>query len=566
MVGDPSVRFILCLLALVGGAIAPLITWAASLPSGIESGFGARSGIPAPEFSDPRSAPTPILPREPLVPENSLLSSGPTIYLRAVTFEGNHLFSDAQLTEVVGSDLGRTLSAEDLRAIRHRLTHFYVDHGYINSGVLLPDQEVVDGVVHFQVIEGRISKIQVSGNHRLPNRFIERGLLPDPTEVLNMHQLQDRVLLLHQDPLIDRLKVEVIPGLRRGEANLAAEVTEANPWHWRMEVNNYRSPDVGAEQMVLTVSHANLTRHADAFQLAYAGTRGLNDISADYDLPLGSRSTALTFGGEYINARVISPEFNALDIESESRRINIGLRYFLVRRPDSETKLGLKLEWADNRTLLWGEPFPFPNSGSEDNGKSSIAVLRFGQEWLSRSLEQVIAARSTFNFGLDAFGATIHNTNPDSRFFSWMGELQWARRFGKNRRYQYITRALARFSDDSLLPLERFSIAGPNTVRGYREGLLVRDEGWLFSLELRAPLFTTRSGRTLQVAPFIDTGQAWNKLEQHESLSSVGIGLLWQPNERLQANIYFGIPFGKVDHPTTTLQDRGLLFQIGYHF
>ncbi|CAK0749931.1 putative POTRA domain-containing protein [Gammaproteobacteria bacterium] len=549
--------------ALLGGAFS-LLAWGDALPSG--PGFGSRSSLPEPDFQNLRPAPAMILPPVP-PPESSRLASGPVVLLQEVRFEGNQVFSDAQLAAVVAPDLGRTLTAEDLQAIRHRLTRFYIDHGYISSGVVLPDQELVDGLVHFRVIEGKISGVQVSGHRRLQSRFIEQGLLPDPAEVLNIQKLQDRVLLLHQDPAIERVLLEVVPGLRQGEASLSAEVTEANPWHWQIEANNYRSPDVGSEQGVLTGGFSNLTGHADALQVAYAHSQGLDDVSADYDFPLGSRTLAVTLAGEYIDARVISPAFKKLDIESQSRRFNVGLRYFPVRRPDIEFKLGLKLEWADSRVSQSNEPFAFPDSGSSDNGNSSVAAVRFTQEWSSRSPDQVLAARSIFSLGLDAFGSTIRSHGPDSRFLSWMGELQWAWRFGENRRYQQIARAMARFSDDTLLPLERFSLAGPNTVRGYREGLLVRDDGWLVSLEFRAPLTSAENGwQSLQVAPFIDLGQTWNKSESHESLDSAGVGLRWQPTEQWQANLYYGVPLGDIRHPTNTLQDHGVLFQVSNRF
>ncbi|CAK0750652.1 putative POTRA domain-containing protein [Gammaproteobacteria bacterium] len=553
---------------LVGGVLAPLLTLGASLTPGIGPDVGLRGGWTKSTelgFSNSRPDAAPILPPTLGNPDPPHLADAQKVLLLSVTFEGNHVFSDEQLLAVIGSDLGRAVTAEELQAIRHRLTKFYVDHGYINSGTWIPDQEITNGKVHFQVVEGQVCGIQVSGNRRLHNSFIEQGLLPEPTEVLNMQQLQDRVLLLHQDPLIERIKVEVIPGLRRGEATLAAEVTEATLWHWQIETNNYRPPDVGSEQVILTGGFANITGNADALQVSYARSQGVNDTTIDYDFPLRGRNTALAFGGEYVDARAISPDFKDLDITGKSRRFHVGLYHFLVRSPDAENKLGVKLEWAENKTSLLDDPFSF--FAGEANGKSSVAVIRLEQEWLSRSLEQVLAARSTFSLGIDALGSTINSSAPDSRFFSWMGELQWARRFGENRRYQQITRALARFSDESLLLLERFSMAGPNMVRGYREGLLIHDNGWLLSLELRAPLGDgEHGGQTLQIAPFIDLGQTWDKTEKHESLASAGIGLRWQPNERLQANIYFGVPFGQVDHPTTTLQDHGVLFQASYQF
>ena len=57
---------------------------------------------------------------------------------------------------------GREVSAADLETLRDRLTLAYVQRGYVNSGVVLPDQAIDDGLVTFQAVEGRLSEIIVT--------------------------------------------------------------------------------------------------------------------------------------------------------------------------------------------------------------------------------------------------------------------------------------------------------------------------------------------------------------------------------------------------------------------
>ena len=58
---------------------------------------------------------------------------------------------------------GKQVTIGDLDDIRRRLTVLYIEHGYINSGVLIPNQNVADGVVVFHAAEGPISRIEVTG-------------------------------------------------------------------------------------------------------------------------------------------------------------------------------------------------------------------------------------------------------------------------------------------------------------------------------------------------------------------------------------------------------------------
>lgn len=54
-----------------------------------------------------------------------------------------------------------------------------------------------------------------------------------------------------------------------------------------------------------------------------------------------------------------------------------------------------------------------------------MTVIRFSQDWVDRNATSVLAARSQFNIGIDAFEATINDTGVDGNFFTWQGQFQW---------------------------------------------------------------------------------------------------------------------------------------------
>ncbi len=207
------------------------------------------------------------------------------------------------------------------------------------------------------------------------------------------------------------------------------------------------------------------------------------------------------------------------------------------------------------------------------DGKSDVTALRLPLEWLDRGRDQVLAFRSTFSIGVDLLGATenVGADVPDGRFVAWLGQAQLARRFGDGE-HQLIARADVQLTADPLLPLEQLAVGGIDTVRGYRENVLVRDWGWIASLEYRWPLLTlqvpflSRDPRdgVVFLAPFIDAGGGWNRersTPDPEVIYSVGAGLLWSPAPNLGAEVYVGIPLEQVDEP----EDEGLQ-DLGVHF
>src|SRR5262249_32317827 len=142
---------------------------------------------------------------------------------------------------------------------------------------------------------------------------------------------------------------------------------------------------------------------------------------------------------------------------------------------------------------------------------------------------------------------------PNSRFFYWLGQAQYVRRLW-NTDNLLVLRLNAQFSADPLFSLEQFVLGGSDSVRGYEENTLLRDNGVFGSAEGRIPVFYVKEHQPLlMVAPFFDLGGGWNTLSgssknsgdtQGEVLPSTGIGLILQ-YKHVNAQIYWGYGFNR---------------------
>jgi hemolysin activation/secretion protein len=155
---------------------------------------------------------------------------------------------------------------------------------------------------------------------------------------------------------------------------------------------------------------------------------------------------------------------------------------------------------------------------------------------------------------------------PDSEFMSWLVQAQWAHRLPERLlATEVLARVDAQLSNRPLLSIEKFSIGGSSTVRGYRENELVGDNGVIASIELRIPVWRTPLGRPMvQIAPFFDWGSGWNDAESsfERELMSVGVGLRIAPFEWLRGQVYWGKRLKNVANPHNSIQDDGLSFRI----
>ena len=114
---------------------------------------------------------------------------------------------------------------------------------------------------------------------------------------------------------------------------------------------------------------------------------------------------------------------------------------------------------------------------------------------------QVLAVYSRFSIGLDVLDGTnnrVAKDDPDSQFFTWLGQTQWARRLDPYG-IQILSSLALQISNTSLFPLEQFAVGGRYSVRGYRENQLVRDNAFLFSIESRFPVLPSLTGPNFSV-------------------------------------------------------------------
>ena len=515
----------------------------------------------------------PVAPLQ-LAPPSVQLSAASRVFVREFRFEGNTVFSSAELAKVVAAYAGRELGFDDLEDARRAVTLHYVQHGYINSGAVLPEQRVTDGVVVMRIIEGRLTDVRLSGNRWLCSDFIKERVERRAGPPFNMNEMRDGLELLRQNPNISQVNAELRPGPAPGDSYLDLRVHDTNPFRLGLQVDNSRPPSVGSEEVLVRAADCNLMGHGDSLELSYGIAEGgepgwkfsdLKNVDGSYTIPLTPYDTTLRVYGNKHDYAVIEEPFNPLNIMSQSYEMGVTLRQPFYETANREFALAVTFDRRHSETFLLGQPFDI--SPGSTNGVTDISALRLSQEWIDRNQNQVLALRSTFSVGLDAFGVTDNGTDRNAKFWAWLGQAQYARRLF-NTSNTLILRATGQYTDRPLLSLEQFPIGGPDSVRGYRVNQLVRDQGVFTSAELRVPILFSRLGApVVQLAPFFDFGGGWNvdaATPDPRTISSAGIGLLLTPNHHLSTQLYWGHAFRDLHLPDRDPQDLGLNFSVNF--
>lgn len=503
---------------------------------------------------------------------------GATVYVKRIAFRGNRALTTAELDAIAAPYAGQHLGEAALEELRQKLTHRYIERGYINSGALFADGALAGETLTIDLIEGRLNAIRLHGMCRLDDSYLIDRLQPDAQAALNIDRLRERFAQLLGDPLFTRLNARLLPGENIGEATLDIDVERARPYRLELLANNHRPPSIGSYGMTLNGSLANLSGHGDLLEASLQtptrqnGSQGGNlRGSIDWRLPLNQRGTQLTLRYEHGQSSVVEEPMRTLAIKSVLTTQETGLSQTLLDTLQHRLALGLNRVHRENRSTLLGEPFSFV--AGEADGVTRIAAWRFWQEYSFRSEKQVLALRSTFSSARNNLlppDSALPNPSaqPGHRYALWLGQGQWARQLMDNGA-QVTLRASVQQSAQRLLALDRLSMGGNSTVRGYRENQLLRERGVIINAEFDYPLLKAADpGLNLSLVPFYDYGRGRNRDEAAETLSSIGLAtrLRWQ-------GFSLDLAIAKrLQHPESisraggTLQDKGVHVQLSYRF
>ncbi|WP_442946475.1 ShlB/FhaC/HecB family hemolysin secretion/activation protein [Nostoc sp. 'Peltigera malacea cyanobiont' DB3992] len=534
------------------------------------------SPLPSPEVPQPLPPPAELLPPSAPTPTPDAPLPGnfpQTIVVERFEVVGSTVFSAQELALATAEFTKRPISLTEVYQARSKITELYVKNGYITSGAYIPPQTIQSGVLKIQVVEGKLEDIQVTGTRRLNPNYVRSRLAIATSPPLNRQRLLEALQLLQLNPLIQNVTAELSAGSRTGTSLLEVKISEAKTFSGQIVLDNGRSPSVGSFRRGLRLNEANLLGLGDGLSVGYTNTDGSNSFDASYTLPLNPRNGTLTFNYGTTSSNVIEPPFDFLDIESASRYYELTFRQPIIQTPTQEFALGLTASRreSDISSLLQREGVPASelSPGADDEGRTRVSALRFFQEWTSRNSREVIALRSQFSLGIDVLNATVNQDAPDSRFFAWQGQAQWARLLAPET--LLLLRLNTQLASTKLLPIEQFGLGGQDSIRGYRQDYLLTDNATFVSAEVQVPILRLpQINSILQVIPFVDFGVGWNTSGQdnpdRNTLAAVGLGLRWAQGDRFTVRLDWGIPLVSVNNSNErTLQENGLYFSLLYN-
>lgn len=434
--------------------------------------------------------------------------------------------------ETNGASEGRMTVGHMVR-VADGVTNFYRSQGYLVAKAFLPIQTIgVDSIVHIQVIEGRISEVVVEGAKRYSAATLRKpaeslvGTVPTRDSV-------ETALLYAQDYPGVRLFGTFRPGAEPGDTKLVLQVLEEDRFGFQFGADNYGTEFTGEYRARLDLQWKNPLGWGDQFNLALLQSVAPENTtygSLGYRVPVGMRGFGIGLGASQ-NAFVVNEEpFDDLQLEGTITSYSAGFDWRYARGRFGNARIGLayvtKQSELTARDTLQISDDEF-NIVEFESNMDRIDVRFKGVDQVTAKIRQGVGGKSGSSSGVEENFTILEGRY--SRVQA-LAETQTA-----------IFRFKGQSTDKELSPLEQFALAGPDAVRAYPVGQVLRDTGQFASLEYqvqapgfaRAPgPFTRQWGDLLQLGLFADYAHGANaeNKSQDDELSGYGAG------------IHFGIP------------------------
>ena len=503
--------------------------------------------------------------------------SGVTVEIQRIEVVGSSIYSPEALAEITEPYGNQALTLEDLQQVADQITQRYLNDGYITSRAVLVDQEIVDGVVQIQVIEGSLAEIRIEGTERLSQNYIKDRINLGAKTPLRTDALEDQLRLLRVDPNIANLEASLRASDQVGQSILSVRIVESPNVGGSIGSDNYSPESVGGQRTRAEVYYRNIMGNGEtisgSWDRSYIG--GSDVFRLTYRMPVNARNGTVQFQTTIDRNEITQVPFDGFDISGETERYDFTYRQPIIRNPRQEFALSLSYTYQDSQTFVLNTGTRIGSTtGAEIDGTTRTSVVKFGQDYVRRDASGAWAFQSQFSFGNSWLGSTTQDGDiPDSQFFSWLSQGQRVQRV--NDRNLLIIQGDLQFASGPMLGSQQFVIGGGQSVRGYRQNARAADSGWRFSVEDRFTVRRDEAGQPkLQLAPFFDAGLVWNYRTNPNGLSQdtrflagAGLGLIWQPLSDFNVRVDYGIPLvGVSDRGNDSLQSRGLYFTLGHTF
>jgi len=455
--------------------------------------------------------------------------------------EGNTLLGQSQIENAVSLYLGPQRDVADIDAAANNLERAFRDAGYPAVFVSVPEQNVVDGVVKLQIVEGKIDRVRVEGAHHFLISDI-RDKLPSVQsgQPLHVPTMQRELTKLNSESADLKLTPILKPGKTPGSVDIDLKAKDTLPLHGSLELNNYNSANTTESRAGVSLSYDNLWQLQHSFSLQWQVSpqdlSEVNVVAATYVMPLGESNNRLALLA--IDSKSDVSSLGDINVIGDGNIYGARLVMPLPSTPQYIHSLTMGVDYKDYQEVI-----RLSTTNKLENPISyAVWVAQYSASQFTQSSQTQWSLAMNFGIRGNSDEQFIDKRNHASANFVYVrgGVSRQDFVFGD---WVIGSSLHGQWSDSPLINNEQFSAGGSSSVRGYYESQVLGDSGATAGLEFKTPNFIKQSSTVdqLRLLTFIDGG--WLRVQDALpgqtsaiEISSAGWGAEFQAWRNLEFN------------------------------
>ena len=399
--------------------------------------------------------------------------------------DGVHPPGGNAFEQAMSAYLGKPVSLVSVNKLTRDVVLYYRGHDRPVVDVILPEQDITQGVLQLILMESRTGAVKARGNRWFRSDRLESLVRLKPGDPIVGSRVEADLNRLNDNPF-RQVNLLYTPGKEFGTTDLILETKDRFPLRVYTGYENTGSPAVGRNQYFAGFNWGDAfwLDHLLSYQFSAGGDfRSSLSHSVTYDIPLPWMHT-LSFIGAYSESA--SP--NESTVKSAGRSCQMSMRYKIPLQPVA----------GIHQSLSAGFDFKRSNNNLEFGGFNVFSANVDILQWLvdyGASEHDALGTTildSTFYYspgGLDsnntdrAFKQGRASSSSDYVYtrivLERLSKLPW--------NFSLLTRVTWQWANANLQASEQLGMGGSGSVRGYEEGEERGDSGVLLCTELRSP-------------------------------------------------------------------------------
>lgn len=479
-------------------------------------------------------------------------SEGPSVLIERIDVEGLSILSMDQIRPILEDHQGQELNMAQINRLAGQITAIYREEGYVTSRAIIPPQDMQDGVLTIQVVEGELGDIEIRGNKHFKTPLLQRKLdISGEQRYFDYSKLQRSMAYINEHP--DReARAILVPGKEPRTTDIIIDVEDQSPIHVGFEYDNHVSRFIKSDRFGLFLEHNNVTGNDDRLEIKGYLTDGRLFKSGQfrYSYPV---NPGLKIGIYGLHSETeLGREFKILEAEGEARLYGVFAIKDLVKNEDIEVRLNTGFDYKDIKNYLAGNVSSHDELRVLKAGVDIDVVDRFGRSILTTELH---AGIPDILGGSSSKDTLASRTGAGGRFEK--ASINLFRLQPMPFDTYVLWKNSGQFTNRTLPASEQFQIGGAKSVRGYAPAEHSGDSGyygalewsfpvWGLSRDLTVPFRAERMYDALRLVTFYDLGLIHN--------NNPGAG---EESEELLQGYGFGARFNLLD-------DTALRVEVGF--